>query len=107
MQIITCPICWRTIYSHDDTPLQARASIPSHVPPEQRGRLILAMAAEMEDYHRRSIEEAETACREHFETEHALRFKVAWRYPRLRWMMKRKWPWSKPPQTLPDFRFPA
>lgn len=91
-EIIVCPICNKTIWSEKAYPFFARSRLPSRSPHGS------AMLTEMVLESQRHIDDkrmrAELSCRQHFEDRHPRRLRM-WHRFRWRWLMHRKWPWSK------------
>ena len=91
---VICAICRRTIWSGSTEPIVSRASMPSRSTPDQSGGMLTAMMIEAERAHQEKLATVEAACLAHFQSDHALRWRIA---HFLRWegLMARKWPWTR------------
>ena len=91
-EIIVCPICNVTIWSEKAEPFLARASLPSASP--HGANMLTEMMLESQRFIDEKAQRAEEACRSHFENTHPRRLRL-WKKYRWRWLMTRRWPWSR------------
>jgi len=104
LESILCPICRVVIHTQHSAPIYGRSSVSSRAS-QTASAMLTSMMLAAEHEHEQMLMRAEEACRTHFSERHPRRLQL-WEQFRWRWLMTRRWPWSRTP-SYEQFDFGA